>query len=125
MDMQKEIIDLLEEHNQIGSRPAESDESTERWKFTDKILRLLFELNNRLNCQALEINNHTDQISCAFKLKPSPPKDRQDSSILVGDYMLEVHPGGRLWIRNRGGEGAEVTLKYVERMFKKTFKENF
>lgn len=63
MDMQKEIVDLLEEHNQMGSRPAESDESIEKWKFTDKILRILFDLNNRNNCQQLEINTLVDKLN--------------------------------------------------------------
>lgn len=48
-----------------------------------------------------------------------------DIAVVVGDYTLEVHPGGRFWIRNKEGEGSEVTHKMVEKMFKKLFKENF
>ena len=73
MDMQKEIVDLLEEHNQMGYRPAKSDQSIESWKFTDKILRILFELNNRNNCQQLEINTLTKKLNHYLKIKPSPP----------------------------------------------------
>ncbi len=43
----------------------------------------------------------------------------------IGDYTLEVHPGGRYWIRNKEGEGSEVSQKSVEKMFKRLFEENF
>ena len=48
-----------------------------------------------------------------------------DVEFTIGDYTLEVHPGGRYWIRNKEGEGSEVGQKAVEKMFKKLFEENF
>lgn len=48
-----------------------------------------------------------------------------DVEFTIGNYTLEVHPGGRYWIRNKEGEGSEVSRESVEKMFKRLFEENF
>lgn len=48
-----------------------------------------------------------------------------DVAVQAGDYTFEVHPGGKLWIRNKEGEGVELGYETVEKMFKKLFEENF
>ena len=48
-----------------------------------------------------------------------------DVAVQAGDYTFEVHPGGKLWIRNKEGEGVELDYKTVEEKFKELFEENF
>ena len=49
----------------------------------------------------------------------------KQEKITIGDYTIEVHPGGRYWVRNKEGEGSEVDQKFVEKVFEWLFKENF
>lgn len=133
MDILKEIKKLEEKlTSDFICRPIQYHGEVEDRYYKRSVLDVLTELNDnvcKLNLcvSAIDkaISDHHVDNERHLLCKTLLPKDKQESIIHVGDYMLEVHPGGRLWIRNKGGEGAEVSLKYVERMFRKTFKENF